>query len=381
MRLAMIGPYPIDGDVNKISGGVQAVIVNMIKGLSRFKDLDIHIVTASFFIDKEVDFASGGINVHAVPLDRRFGNITLYSNTRKRLCKKINDLRPDLVHTHMFGYYTLAALDSGHDKVIISTHGISNGNWGLSYGIVERTRRYLQDYIYIQCVKKAENIITNSLFARKALARFGKKRMYELNNPISDAFFGMDNNSEENGRILFVGNVCEAKGIMTILQALNIIKKRFENIKLVIAGNTADQDFYYRATRFIKENGLGRFVDFLGHLDDNGLKEEYKRASVFVFPSQQDVAPLAVLQAMAAGKAIVASRVGGIPYMIDDGINGFLIEKKDHHALAEKIGLFIKDDNLRRMLGFNAQKKISDDYRIDAVTDRLYKIYQDIWRG
>ncbi len=133
--------------------------------------------------------------------------------------------------------------------------------------------------------------------------------------------------------------------------------------------------------RFIKDNGLNGFVDFLGRLDDNGLKEEYKRASVFVFPSQQDVAPLAVLQAMAAGKAIVASRVGGIPYMIDDGINGFLIEKKDHHALAEKIELSIKDDNLRRMSGFNAQKKISDDYRIDAVTDRLYKIYQDIWRG
>lgn len=381
MRLAMIGPYPIDGDVSEISGGVQAVIVNMIKGLSRFKDLEIHIVTASFFIDKETDFASGGINVHVVPLDRRFGNIKLYSNTRKRICKKINYLSPDLVHTHMFGYYTLAALDSGHNKVIISTHGISNGNWGLSYGIVERIRRYMQDYIYIQCVKKAENIITNSLFARKALARFGKKRMYELNNPISDAFFGIDNNSEENGRILFVGNVCEAKGIMTILQALNIMKKRFEKIKFVIAGDITEQNFYQKAMRFIKDNGLDGFVDFLGHLDDNRLKEEYKKASVFVFPSQQDVAPLAVLQAMAAGKAIVASRVGGIPYMIDDGINGFLIEKKDHHALAEKIELSIKDDNLRRMSGFNAQKKISDDYRIDAVTDRLYKIYQDIWRG
>jgi len=377
----MIGPYPIDGNMSNISGGVQAVMVNMIKGLSRFKDLDIHIVTASFFVDKGVDFSSDGINVHVVPLDRRFGNITLYSNTRKRLCKKINDLRPDLVHAHMFGYYTLAALDSAHKKVIVSTHGMSDGNWGVSYNMVERTRRYLQDYIYIQCVKKTENIITNNLFARKALARFGKKRMYELNNPISDVFFGIDNNAEESGRILFAGNVCEAKGIMTILQALNIMKKRFEKIKFMIAGNTVDRDFYYRATRFIKENGLGRFVDFLGHLDDNKLKEEYRRASIFIFPSQEDVAPLAVLQAMAAGKAIVASRVGGIPYIIDDGINGFLIEKQDHHALAEKIDLFIKDDNLRRMLGFNAQKKISDDYRINTVADRLYKIYQDIWRG
>lgn len=381
MRLAIIGPYSIDGDTNKISGGVQAVIVNMIKGLSRFKDLDIHVVTASFFIDRERDSVCDGIKVHAVPLDRRFGNATLYSSTRKMLCKKIQDLRPDLVHTHMFGYYTLASLDSGHRKVIISTHGISNSNWGLSYGIIEKVRRYMQDYIYIRCANKVENIIINSPFAKEALSGFDRKRIYELNNPVSDIFFNIDNSIEEEQRILFVGNISEAKGVMTILQALNIVKERFEKIRFMIAGDVTDDDFYHRMRRFIKENGLERFVNFLGHLDDDKLKEEYRRASVFVFPSQQDVAPLAVLQAMAAGKAIVASRVGGIPYMVDDGINGFLIEKKDHSALAEKIGLFIKDDTLRRKLGLNAQKKISDDYRINTVADRLYSIYQDMWKG
>ena len=92
MKLAMIGPYPINGDMNKITGGVQAVIVNMVKGLSRFKDIDMHIVTAASLIDMEMDFACDGINIHAVPLDRHLGNITLYSKTRKMLCKKINEL-------------------------------------------------------------------------------------------------------------------------------------------------------------------------------------------------------------------------------------------------------------------------------------------------
>lgn len=381
MRLAMIGPYPIDGNENNITGGVQAVMVSMIKGLSRFNDLDMHIITASFLIDKGKDFVSNGVKVHAVPLDRHFGNMTLYSNTRKMLRKKINEIKPDLIHAHMFGYYTLAALDSGHKDIVISTHGISNGNWGLSYGIVQRVRRYMQDYIYIQCAKRAENIITNSPFAVEAVSRFGEKNIYELNNPVSEIFFDVDNTAEEEGRILFAGNICEAKGIMTILEAIKIVKNNLGKIKLMIAGGITDTDFYFKAIRFIEENNLGMSVNFLGHLSNKELKEEYQKASLFVFPSQQDVAPLAVLQAMAAGKAVIASRVGGIPYMIDDGINGVLIDKKDHVFLAEKITSLINDRELRKRLGSNARKKISRDYSAEKVTDRLYGIYQDLRGG
>ena len=67
-----------------------------------------------------------------------------------------------------------------------------------------------------------------------------------------------------------------------------------------------------------------------------------------------------------------------IPYLIKDSINGFLIQSGDFNSLAEKVALFVKDRELRRRLGLNAQKKVFDNNRIDIVTDRLYAIYKDV---
>src|SRR3989338_7738235 len=332
MKLAILGPYPIDLDASKISGGVQAVIVNMVKGLSRFKDLEIHVVTASPDAEEEKEFMADGVSVHIVPFDNRFGNITFYSNIRKRICKKIQDIKPDIMHSHMFGYYTLAGMDTGHKKMIVSTHGISNSSWHRPSGFIEMIRYFSQDYIYNKCAKSARRIIVNSPYTKERLAKFTPsspkgERVYELNNTVSSQFFDIDNNSEEPGRILFAGYVCDAKGVMTILEAFNILKKRYGYLTLNLAGEIADRGFYMKAVKYLNNNKLEGHVNFLGHLDENSLIDEYRKASVFVFPSKQDVAPVSVLQAMASAKAIVASNVGGIPYIIDDGVNGFLVNK------------------------------------------------------
>jgi len=375
----MLGPYPIDLNANKISGGVHAVIVNMVKGLARFKDLEIHVVTADPETQEEKNFTVNGIRVYAVPLDKRFGNATLYSNTRKRICKKIKIIKPDIVHTHMFGYYTLAGLDTGHRKVIVSTHGISNSSWDKSSSFKEKIRYIFHDHIYNKCAKGAKRIIINSPYTRERLAKFEKPDLYELNNPVSSSYFDIDNNAEEGGRIFFAGYICGAKGVMTTLEAFNILKKtHHQSLTLNLAGKIVDHDFYMKAARYVKDNKLEGFVNFLGQLDENDLMDEYRKASVFVFPSKQDVAPVSVLEAMASGKAIVASNVGGIPYIIDNGVNGFLVNKMDSVALAEKISLFLKDEKLRKDMGSRAREKVLRDYRIEVVTDKLYKIYKEV---
>lgn len=376
MRLVMLGPYPVDGRVNDVNGGVQAVIVNMIRGLARFSDMDIHIITTDAAIKTERHFISNAINIHVVARGRALGNLTSYLNTRRRICKKINEIKPDLVHSHMFGYYTLAALSSGHRNVIVSTHGISNKDWGMDCYVVDRIRHYFQDIIYYKCAKNVKYIILNSPYTAKTIKHIKDKIIFELNNPVSDIFFENSSVLEENKRILFVGNICEAKGIMTILRSINLLKQRFGEINIRVAGNITDRRFYARAVKYISDNKMDNYVSFLGHLNDAELKEEYRRAGIFIFPSNQDVAPLALLQAMAAKKAIIAARVGGIPYIIDDGVNGILIRPGDYAALADKIILLIEEQGLRKKIGLKAGEKVCEGYRINAVTDRLYEIYK-----
>jgi len=378
MRLAIVGPYPPDGDMNRIHGGVEAVIVNMIKGLARFKGMDIHVITASTRVEAELDFMAGGAHIHAIPAPARFGNITLYSGVRKRIAARIRALDPDVVHSHTFGYYTLATFDSGHKKVIVSTHGMSNGMRSEKRGIVEIIRDSMQDYMYTACSKMVKNIIVNSPFARKTLGGLKNKIVYELDNPVSEAFFNLGNESEEDFRILFAGKICGQKGIMDILFSAKILRERVKNICFRIAGPFMDREFYSNAMRFVMKNRLEGIVNFLGPLDENALREEYRKACIFAFPSREDVAPVAVLEAMAAGKAIVASDTGGIPYIIEDGVNGFLIKTGDVNALTEKILLFIKDPGLRRRLGVMANIKASQHNRLDRVADKLRGIYEEV---
>ena len=87
MKIAILGPYPENSDSKNISGGVQAVVVNMVEGLSRFKDLDIHVVTSSHLISKDTHFTYNGINVHTVPAEDHLGNVRFYSKTRKAMNK------------------------------------------------------------------------------------------------------------------------------------------------------------------------------------------------------------------------------------------------------------------------------------------------------
>lgn len=380
MKILILGPYPTGTKTDSVRGGVEAVVVNMVKGLSRFRDLDIHIVTTSYGIDKEMDFKSDGITIHAVPSDRHFGNITLYLRVRRKISEKINQIKPDLIHTHTLGYYTLAALDSGHKKVIMSTHGIADRNWRMSGSIIDKIRKNLWYCRYKKCMNTVKDVIVNSSYAKNCLTGLKGRNIYELNNPISEAFFETDETLEEELRLLFVGNISEEKGMMTLLCALKRVKESFDGIKLMVAGQAKEHSFYSKSVRFVEENGLDGSVHFLGHLDEDELKEEYAKASIFVFPSKRDVAPLALLQAMAAGKAIVATTVGGIPYIIDDGVNGFLVEKDDFVSLADKIVLFIKDPLLRKRFGLYARQKVFKDYKIEAVTDRLYEIYSGMVR-
>lgn len=380
MRVLMLGPYPIKRDKDTIKGGVQGVVVNMLKGLTGFSDLDLHIITASNYITRAIDFNANGLSIHAVPSDKRLGNITLYRRTRSQICKKIEEIKPDLIHTHTLGYYTLASLQSGHKRVIVNTHGMPNRNWMSSSGIKHKISEYMRYRINKECMRGLQNVIVNSPYSKGYLYELKGKNIYELDNPISESFFEIGRELEEEKRILFTGNIYREKGIMTILGSLKRLKDSFSDVKLMLAGQPSSKSFYKQVIRFIEDNGLAGHVNFLGHLTEKRLKEEYAKASIFVFPSERDVAPLALLQAMASGKAIVASKVGGIPYIIDDGINGFLVDPKDPILLSEKIERLIKNRKLREEIGANAKKKASENNRIDKVTDKLSRIYREIAR-
>lgn len=168
--------------------------------------------------------------------------------------------------------------------------------------------------------------------------------------------------------ILFVGRDLFRKGFPTLLAALPRVREKFPGARAVVVGRE------YRHTRLAARLMAGEQVEFLGHQDPAALAELYRRAAVVVLPSQQEAFGLTLLEAMAAGTPVVASRVGGIPEAVEDGVSGLLHRPGDAADLAEKILAVLSDPGLRSALVAGGRERVKTFNRpaMTAALDIAY---------
>ncbi|MCC2962425.1 glycosyltransferase family 4 protein [Massilia sp. IC2-278] len=183
-----------------------------------------------------------------------------------------------------------------------------------------------------------------------------------------------DSHAAVPGRILFLGRLEAAKGTAELLDAVAQLAPRFPQLRLVMGGSGDLEGFRRDAER----RGIAARIDLPGWLDAAARDAELARASVFCLPSHAEGLPMAVLEAMAAGKAVVASSVGGIPELVRDGENGLLVPPRDGAALACALARLLEDEGLRSRLGASARKTVEAQYSTQAVCGRLAAIYNDL---
>lgn len=176
------------------------------------------------------------------------------------------------------------------------------------------------------------------------------------------------------GRILFLGRLEPAKGTAELLDAVAALAPHFPQLHLVMGGN-GDLDGVKREAA---ARGIADRIALPGWLDGAARDAELARAGVFCLPSHAEGLPMSVLEAMAAGRAVVASSVGGIPELVQDGVNGLLVPAHDGAALAAALARLLDNDGLRRRLGAQARATVEARYSTRAVCGRLAAIYNDL---
>jgi glycosyltransferase involved in cell wall biosynthesis len=151
--------------------------------------------------------------------------------------------------------------------------------------------------------------------------------------------------------ILYLGGLLERKGVDVLIRALVGLKSEHPKVKLHIVG--AGRALSY-LTALSVQKGIERDVVFWGQADYSSIPKFYKGADVCVFPSRLEAFGITILEAMASGKPVVASNVGGIPEIISDGENGILVEPNDPEALSKAIVMVYQDNALMKRLSTNA---------------------------
>jgi len=176
------------------------------------------------------------------------------------------------------------------------------------------------------------------------------------------------------GRILFLGQVEARKGIDELLEALSRLAARFPDVQLAIGG----QGELDRVNKRAAELGVRDRVTLLGWITAERRRDELARAAVFCLPSYAEGLPMAMLEAMAAGKAVVVSGVGGILDAVQDGVNGLVVQPGDAQGLAEGLARILGDSALRRRLGVRARSTIEERFETGVVMKHISAVYQQL---
>ena len=376
MKVAFLGDYPLDTTIMR--DGVEALSYTIVEGLCTLNDLDLHVVTCRPRIDKASVVKKKNTIIHYLPGQRRFNRTTMDVRDIRRIRRKINEIAPDIIHSHDQGKYTCAALKTKY-PVVATISSISSEGFRMKTSLRDRTlRKWSKLFQESRCLGMTKDIIAISPYVKDMISNQTSAMFHDVPNPVRDGFFGLGNNEQRN-RLLFVGRVVPLKGIHCLLEALALIKAQVQDVRLRIAGPLLEKGYYNKLKKLITKNDLIDNVVFLGHLNVSKLMDEYAKCAIFVFPTFSETFSLVVAQALAAGKPVVASNVGGIPSIVNDGETGFLVRVGDAYELSERTIKLLRDDSLRRKMGKKGKAVATNRFTADIIARQTHHVYKLVY--
>lgn len=208
------------------------------------------------------------------------------------------------------------------------------------------------------------------------------ERFHPIRAQVAKAHVGIPTDDQN---IIFAGRIEPLKGIDTLLQAMAHLQAHhpdaMRGVCVAIIGgdpwaDTPDEEMA-RLQEMREQLGIRDIVTFLGAKDQDTLPYYYAAAEMVVMPSHYESFGMVALEAMAVGTPVIASEVGGLAFLIRDGVNGFHVPSRDPEALAERILTLLTDRNCRERLARQAQD-IAAQYDWTIIAERMIALYEEV---
>lgn len=210
------------------------------------------------------------------------------------------------------------------------------------------------------------------------VTNFGVKNISLLPNFIqSDRELSL--NSRPDGALLFIGQLNEQKGVDVLIRAAAKVRTIVPGIRLKIVGDGPDEK---KLRDLADDLHVSRHVEFSGRLSNDDVMKEYDAASCVVIPSRfAENCSMVGVEALSKGKIIIASRIGGLPDLVDEQETGFLVQANDPDDLADAILHLLQNPSLLSTMGGPARAKYERSFSKPAYTAALLASYDRIIRG
>ena len=175
-------------------------------------------------------------------------------------------------------------------------------------------------------------------------------------------------------RMLYLGKLSKEKGVDDLVSAAIRLKREIDAFDVVFYGNGDRAPFVRRC----RDEGMESHISFHGWIDGVQKSDAFLHADIFVLPSYNESMPMGILEAMAYELPVVATSVGGIPDMVEDGVSGFLVAPGDIEALADRLARLISDEPLRRHMGRAGRAIAISRYEVTLVVNALGHVYDSL---
>jgi glycosyltransferase involved in cell wall biosynthesis len=363
--------------VGDLWAGAEVQLKNLVFELARISEIDVSVVLFNGG-QLEEELARLGVPVQVFP-EKKWGGIHIALASWRYFRRS----HFNIVHTHKYKDTILAAPVArwaGVPYVMRSVHGLREPFFGVQkwkmafYEFLERRvhERYVEKLLAVSSdierslrhhyVKSNVVCIRNGI-ALNTLPRDSKR------SAVRKAF-GVPDDVCVIGS---VGRLTPVKGFPHLLQAIKILTDEGLPVKHWLAGEGILKDELHKLTN---ELGIAGQVEILGHREDT--YELMQAMDLFVLPSLHEGIPMALLEAMATPLPVIASRVGGIPEVIEDGISGLLVEPADPISLARACRRLMKDADLSKRLGRAARERIEQRFSSSTMAAKVADVYRQL---
>ncbi|MFX0088275.1 MAG: glycosyltransferase family 4 protein [Candidatus Hodarchaeota archaeon] len=362
-------------------GGAENHVLNLSKELLKLGHF-IKIFTTNWQTQKAPQKDSvEGMEVQRFPVTRfNFGvyNImpTLFSSVLKE--------NPDLIHVYTYGFFHAdAAILASKLKriplvfttlkiprqprtlvkrIVYNLYDRTIGSWGL------RTA----DRIIATSNNEKEHLIKEFGLNSERITVIPTTVNHDEFVRLSDPLLFKSKYKIDGTIVLYVGRIAGDKGLDILIRAARSVRIKYPDVKFVIVG--PDMGFLNQLHKLIENQHLQGSIMVTGPLYGEALLQAYSAASMLVLPSSQEVMPLVLLEANAAGLPVIATSIGGVPEIIKHNSNGLLVDYGNVEQLADSILLLLKDRKLGESLGRKGRNMIKNLSWKDLAkeTERVY---------
>jgi glycosyltransferase involved in cell wall biosynthesis len=294
-----------------------------------------------------------------------------------KLKKQVNEFKPDIIHFEAGDAFLLTQLlISKRIPYLLTIHGIA-----IAEGKVERSlHKKLSSYFngFLDKLLFPKNIIHLSNYSKKIYTNKKIDNQVIIPNALSEHFYNLKLKSTSENKLIFIGVLNDNKNLLMLLEALKLLNNKNMRFNLDVLGDFKDLNYKTTIEAFISQNQLQNQIKFHGWVKQNDTLKLIEAADILVLASKQESLPMVIAESMAAGKAIVASNIGGVSEMVKPNINGFLFEPNHITGLSDCLEQLYNNNNTIQQFSVASNKIASTMFHCNEIAKQTISFYQKI---